>query len=48
MFELTHTFWWSIGLCAIKFDLISNFIWFGCCKAGIYLVVMEFEILVKV
>jgi hypothetical protein len=25
----------SIGLCAIEFDVISNFIWFGCCKVGI-------------
>jgi hypothetical protein len=38
----------STCLCAIEFHLISNFIWFGCYKAGIYLVVMEFEILVQV
>jgi hypothetical protein len=25
------------GLCATKFDLISNFIWFGCYKDGIYI-----------
>ncbi len=38
MFELAHTFGGSIGLCAIEFDVISNFIWLECCKVGIYLV----------
>jgi hypothetical protein len=31
----------SIGLCAFEFDVISNFIWFGCFK-------LEYEILVQV
>jgi hypothetical protein len=26
----------SVGLCAIEFDVISNFICFGCCKVGIW------------
>jgi hypothetical protein len=25
----------STGLCAFELDVISNFIWFGCCKARI-------------
>jgi hypothetical protein len=35
LFELTHTFWGLTCLCAFKFDVISNFIWFGCCKTRI-------------
>jgi hypothetical protein len=35
LFELAHTFWGSTCLCAFEFDVISNFIWFRCCKVRI-------------
>jgi hypothetical protein len=49
-----HSFILSItlfhfGLCAIEFDLISNSIWFGCYKDGIYILgIKEYEVGIEI